>query len=113
MKIMVETSARHVHLSKEDLATLFGEDAVLTNKKDLSQPGQFACYERVDVVGPKGEIKGVSILGPVRSATQVELALTDARKLGIAPPIRESGDIEGTPAVSSSAPRERWSWKRA
>ena len=105
MKIMVETSARHVHLSKEDLATLFGEDAVLTNKKDLSQPGQFACYERVDVVGPKGEIKGVSILGPVRSATQVELALTDARKLGIAPPIRESGDIEGTPGCKLVGPK--------
>ncbi len=105
LKIMVETSARHVHLSQEDLATLFGEDAVLTNKKDLSQPGQFACYERVDVVGPKGEIKGVSILGPVRSATQVELALTDARKLGIAPPIRESGDIEGTPGCKLVGPK--------
>ncbi len=104
-KVLVETSARHVHLSKGDLAALFGADAVLTNKKDLSQPGQFACFERVDVVGPKGEIKGVSILGPVRSSTQVELALTDARKVGIAAPIRESGDIEGTPGCKLVGPK--------
>lgn len=104
MKVMVETSARHVHLSEQDLATLFGADAKLTNKKDLSQPGQFACYERVTVVGPKGELPGVSILGPVRKATQVELALTDARKIGISVPIRESGDIEGTPGCKLIGP---------
>ena len=97
MKVMVETSARHVHLSQEDLDTLFGKGYRLTNKKDLSQPGQFACEERVSVIGPKGEMKGVSILGPVRPASQVELSLTDARKIGIAAPIRESGDIAGTP----------------
>ena len=105
MKIMVETSARHVHLSKEDLATLFGPDAKLTNKKDLSQPGQFACYERVTVVGPKGELPNVSILGPTRSATQVELALTDARKIGVVLPIRESGDIAGTPGCKLIGPK--------
>ncbi len=104
MKIMVETSARHVHLSKEDLATLFGPDAQLTKKKDLSQPGQFACMERVTVVGPKGEMPGVSILGPVRKATQVELSMTDARKVGIAAPVRESGDIEGTPGCKLIGP---------
>lgn len=104
MKIMVETSARHVHLSAADLATLFGPDAKLTNKKDLSQPGQFACYERVTVIGPKGELPNVSILGPVRKDTQVELALTDARKVGIVPPIRESGDIEGTPGCKLVGP---------
>lgn len=104
MKIMVETSARHIHLSEKDLATLFGADAKLTNKKDLSQPGQFACYERVDIVGPKGEMKNVSILGPVRSSTQVELALTDARKIGIVAPIRESGCIEGTPGCKLVGP---------
>lgn len=112
MKVMVETSARHVHLSQEDLDTLFGKGYRLTNKKDLSQPGQFACEERVSVIGPKGEMKGVSILGPVRPASQVELSLTDARKIGIAAPIRESGDIAGTPgcklvgpaAVSPDAP---------
>ena len=96
MKIMVETSARHIHVTKEVFATLFGEGATLTNKKDLSQPGQFACAEKVTVVGPKGQIT-MSILGPFRSASQVEVALTDARKLGIAAPVRESGDIEGTP----------------
>ena len=96
MKILVETSARHVHLSEQDLQTLFGEGAKLTNKKNLSQPGQFACFERVDVVGPKGEMKGVSILGPTRPTTQVELSLTDARKIGVVAEIRESGNLENT-----------------
>ena len=96
MKVMVETSARHLHVSQEDLVKLFGEGAVLSNKKDLSQPGQFATNEKVEVVGPKGSMK-MSILGPVRPETQVELALTDARKLGITAPIRESGDLAGTP----------------
>lgn len=95
-KILVETSARHVHVTKEDLETLFGTGATLTNKKDLSQPGQFACEERVKVVGPKSEMAGVSILGPERPATQVEISLTDARKLGIDAPIRESGDTAGS-----------------
>ena len=104
MKIMVETSARHVHVTKEDLAILFGKEGKLTNKKDLSQPGQFACYERVTVVGPKGELPNVSILGPERKQTQVELSLTDARKIGIVPPIRESGDLEGTPGCKLIGP---------
>ena len=78
---------------------------MLTKKKDLSQPGQFASMERVDIVGPKGEMKGVSILGPVRPASQVEIALTDARKLGIAAPIRESGDIAGTPGCKLVGPK--------
>lgn len=95
-KFIIETSARHVHVSKEDMETLFGAGATLTHKKDLSQPGQFACEERVTVVGPKGEMAGVSILGPERPATQVELSLSDARKLGLAAPIRESGDVEGS-----------------
>ena len=94
-KFIVETSARHIHLSKEDLETLFGKGYTLTNKKDLSQPGQFACAEKVTVVGPKGETK-MSILGPTRNATQVEVSLTDARSLGIKALVRESGDIEGT-----------------
>ena len=93
--ILVETSARHVHLSQADLETLFGKGYVLTNKKDLSQPGQFACQEKVTVIGPKGETK-MSILGPTRAQTQVEVSLTDARSLGIKALIRESGDIEGT-----------------
>lgn len=95
-KFIVETSARHLHVSKADLETLFGKGAALTHKKDLSQPGQFACEERVTVVGPKGEMAGVSILGPERPETQVELSLTDARKLGFSAAIRESGDVSGT-----------------
>ena len=97
MKVLVETSARHVHVTDEHLAVLFGEGYQLTKKKDLSQPGQFASNERVDIVGPKGVMPNVSILGPTRKASQVELSLTDARKIGIAAPVRESGDLAGTP----------------
>ena len=96
MKFLVETSARHVHVTQEHLEILFGKGYELTKKKDLSQPGQFACEERVTVVGPKKELKNVSILGPVRKATQVELSLTDARSIGVATPVRESGDIAGS-----------------
>ena len=103
MKIMVETSARHLHVSQEALEALFGKGAKLTNKKDLSQPGQFACEEKVKVVGPRGDIT-MSILGPVRRATQIEVAFTDARKLGIAAPVRESGDIAGTPGCKLVGP---------
>lgn len=93
--VLVEISARHVHVTKEDLAVLFGKDHSLTNKKNLSQPGQFACEEKVMIVGPKGSLKA-SILGPERKATQVELSLTDARSIGVTAAIRESGDIDGT-----------------
>ena len=90
---IVETSARHVHLTQADIETLFGAGYQLTNKKDLSQPGQFACEEKVTVVGPKGSLKA-SILGPARPASQVELSLTDARTIGlVGVPVRESGDI--------------------
>jgi len=92
-KVLVEISARHVHLSEKDLATLFGEGHPLTIKKMLSQPGQYAAEERVTVVGPKKEIANISILGPVRKETQVELSLTDARSIGLSAPIKESGDI--------------------
>lgn len=95
-KIIIETSARHVHVSQKDLEILFGADATLTPKKDLSQPGQFACEERITVVGPKRSLERVSILGPVRPATQVELSLTDARSIGLSAPVRESGDIAGS-----------------
>ena len=103
MKVMVETSAHHVHVSQADLETLFGAGATLTNKKDLSQPGQFACAEKVTVVGPKGEMK-MSILGPCRKSTQVEISLTDARSIGVAAPVRESGDIAGTPGCKLVGP---------
>lgn len=102
-KFIVETSARHVHVTKQALAVLFGEDAVLTNKKDLSQPGQFACAEKVEVVGPKGSLK-LSILGPERSSNQVEISATEARKLGVPAAIRESGDIDGTPGCKLVGP---------
>ncbi len=104
MKFIVETSARHVHVTEDDLKTLFGEGHALTKKKDLSQPGQYACEERVTVVGPKKELANVSILGPCRKATQVELSATDARSIGIAAPVRESGDLAGSGACKLVGP---------
>ena len=101
---IVETSARHVHVTQDDLEILFGKGATLTHKKDLSQPGQFACEERVTVVGPKKELPNVSILGPVRPETQVELSATDARSIGIAAPVRESGDLNGSGACKIVGP---------
>lgn len=103
-KFIVETSARHIHVTQEHLEILFGKGHELTKKKDLSQPGQFACEERVTIVGPKKELPGVSILGPVRPATQVELSATDARSIGIAAPIRESGDVAGSGACKVVGP---------
>ena len=97
-QILVETSARHVHVTKEDLEALFGAGHELTVKSWLSQPGQFASEEQVDVVGPK------NILGPVRPATQVELSLTDARSIGVTAPVRESGDIAGSGACKLVGP---------
>ena len=94
-KILVEISARHLHVSQKDLEILFGEGYTLTPKKDLSQPGQFACEEKVTIVGEKGQLKA-SILGPVRPETQVEISLTDARSIGALAPIRESGDVAGS-----------------
>lgn len=102
-KIIVEMSARHIHLSDADLATLFGEGYQLTKKKDLSQPGQFACEEKVKVVGTKGSL-ALSVLGPTRPDTQVEVSLTDARTLGVQAPIRESGDIAGSGACKLVGP---------
>lgn len=95
-KILIETSARHVHLTQEHIDILFGKGHELTVKKMLSQPGQYACEERVNVVGPKKTIPNVSILGPARSASQVEVSLTDARTLGVTAPVRESGDVNGS-----------------
>ena len=92
-KFIVEISARHIHVTKEQVAILFGEGHTLTAKKALSQPGQFACEEKLTIVGPRGELKA-SILGPERKEAQVELSLTDARTLGVEAKIRESGDIE-------------------
>ena len=103
-KVIVETSARHIHLSREHVDILFGAGHALTNKKDLSQPGQFACEEKVELVGAKGSLK-VSVLGPERKSTQVELSYTDARVLGLKNvPVRESGDVAGTPGVKMVGP---------
>lgn len=96
-KIPIEISAKHMHISREDFETLFGKGRELTFKKELSQPGQFLAEERVTIEGPRGQMKNMAILGPFRKETQVELAITDARKLGIEKVIRQSGDIEGTP----------------
>lgn len=102
-KILVETSARHLHVTEEQIEILFGKGHKLTNKKDLSQPGQFACEEKVEVVGPKGSLR-MSILGPARKAAQVEVSFSDARALGLTPPVRESGDIAGSPACKLVGP---------
>ena len=104
-EFIVETSARHVHVTKEALEVLFGEGYELTSKKALSQPGQFACEERVAVVGPKSSFPAVSILGPVRKANQVELSATDARTIGVVAPVRESGDIAGSGACKLVGPK--------
>ncbi|HPE68464.1 MAG TPA: phosphate propanoyltransferase [Thermotogota bacterium] len=104
-KIMAGVSARHLHVSENDLKILFGEDARLTPVKDLGQPGQYACAEKVSVVGPKGSFEGVRILGPTRKSTQVEVSRTDAFKLGINPPVRDSGDVAGSPGAKLVGPK--------
>lgn len=103
-QFIVETSARHVHVTQETLEKLFGEGYQLTVKKELSQPGQYASNERVTVVGPKKEIANVSILGPCRKLNQVELSATDARSIGIDAPIRESGDVAGSGSCTLVGP---------
>lgn len=104
-KILVETSARHIHLTDEAVKVLYGPDATLVVKKMLSQPGQFAtANDKIKLVGPKGEMM-VSVLGPTRSANQVELSFTDARALGLKDvPVRESGDVAGTPGLKLVGP---------
>ena len=104
MKLPIALSNRHVHLSQADIEVLFGVGHQLVELKPLSQPGQYACEEKVDLVGPKGTIKGVRVLGPARPSTQVEISLSDGFALGVKAPIRESGDIEGTPGVKLVGP---------
>ncbi|OYT15703.1 MAG: propanediol utilization protein [Bacteroidetes bacterium 4572_77] len=94
--IPIEASAKHVHLSQEHIDKLFGKGYKMTKKRELSQPGQFLCEERVRIIGPKNVIEGVAILGPPRKRTQVEISMTDARILGMNPPLRESGNLEGS-----------------
>ena len=102
--VKVGISNKHLHLSQEHLEVLFGKGATLTVKKELGQPGQFAAEECVEIVGPKRSLGSVRVLGPVRKETQVELALTDARGIGIKAPIRESGKLEGTPGCKLIGP---------
>lgn len=103
-QVSVGISVRHIHLSRGDVDRLFGRNYQLTPKKQLSQPGQYACEECLDVIGPKGELKKVRILGPERKATQIELAQTDCRNIGITAPVRSSGDTAGTPGVTLRGP---------
>lgn len=98
-RIPIEASARHVHLSQADVDALFGKGHQLTPKRDLSQPGQFLCEERVNLVGPNGSFHRVAVLGPARPDSQVEISRTDARTLGVKPPVRESGDVTGSPGI--------------
>lgn len=102
--VPVGISARHVHLSQADLETLFGKGYTLTPLKELSQPGQYAAKEQLTVVGPKGELAKVRVLGPVRGATQVEVSMTDAMKLGMKAPVRMSGKLAGTPGCKLIGP---------
>lgn len=103
LMVEVEASGRHVHLSRADVEALFGPGYQLTPVRDLSQPGQYVCKERVALTGPRGVLQNVVILGPERKETQVEISMTDSVILGVKPPIRLSGDIEGTPGISITA----------
>ena len=101
---LVEVSAHHIHLTQEHVEALFGPGHQLTKHADLSQPGQYACKEQLAIVGPKGRIERVRVLGPARKYTQVEIAMTEQFKLGVHPPIRESGDIADTPGGTLESP---------
>lgn len=103
-QVPIGISNKHIHLSQEHIEILFGKGHELTKTKDLSQPGQFACEEVVTLAGPKGQMPGVRVLGPARKASQVELALTDTFKLGVKPPVRDSGDLNGTPGIEIIGP---------
>ncbi|MBU0722297.1 phosphate propanoyltransferase [Patescibacteria group bacterium] len=105
MKVSIEISARHVHLSKPDLEILFGKGFELSKFKDLSQPGQFETKETVKLVGPRKELDGVRILGPCRAQTQVEVSKTEARALGLNPPVRDSDNLDHTPGVKIIGPK--------
>ena len=106
-KVPIGISNRHIHLSQEHIEALFGTGHTLTKMKDLSQPGQFACEEKVNLIGPKGVIQGVRVLGPARKASQVEITGTDTFKIGVKPPVRDSGKLEETPGLEVEGPMGR------
>lgn len=108
LNIPIEVSARHVHLSSDAVESLFGKGYKLTPRKNLSQPGQFACEERVSIIGPRGVLENVAVLGPERAKTQVEISLTDSIKIGIEVPIRESGDLSNTPGCILQGPNGKF-----
>ena len=103
--VPVGISNRHIHLSQEHIEALFGAGYSLNKMKDLSQPGQYASEETVTLIGPKGKIPGVRVLGPARKNSQVELSSTDTYKIGVKPPVRDSGKIEGTPGLEIQGPK--------
>ncbi len=103
-EVKIGLSNKHLHLQKDHIEILFGKGHELTPTKPLVQPGQFACEEKVDIVGPKNTLKGIRVLGPARAETQVELAMTDARTIGVKAPVRESGKLEGTPGCKIVGP---------
>ena len=105
LKIPIETSARHIHVSEKDFKELFGKDACLHYVHELSQPGQYLCQERITVVGPSGRFESVAILGPYRKETQIELSMTDTRKIGVPGVIRQSGHTKGTPGCKLIGPK--------
>lgn len=105
LKVPIETSARHIHVSEADFKKLFGEHATLHYIHELSQPGQYLCQERITVVGPKGSFENVAILGPFRKETQIELSMTDTRKIGVPGVIRQSGHTDGTPGCILIGPK--------
>ena len=100
----IANSNRHIHLSAADIETLFGAGYELTHMKDLSQPGQFACTEVLDIKGPKGTVAKVRVLGPARKQSQVEVLVADTFKLGVPAVIRDSGKLEGTPGCTLVGP---------
>ena len=101
--VPLEASGRHVHMTEEQAVRLFGHG--LTPERELSQPGQFLCRERVGILGPKGEFQNVAVLGPARKEAQVEISLTDGKTLGITPPVRLSGDVKNSPGCTLVGPK--------
>jgi acetate kinase len=104
-KIPVEVSAHHVHLAEKEMEVLFGPGSELTHRSDLSQPGQFACEETINLVGPRGRVERVRVLGPLRGQSQIEISMTEEFKLGIKAPIRASGDLAGSPGIKLEGAR--------